>query len=222
VTGAARVPWVVGVSGASGTPYAAAVLRGLLAAEQPIDLVVSRAARLTLLDETGIAWHDDVDSLHAWLTSRLDADLPIDLHASDYEHVRFWSAGDLAAGPSSGSYTTRGMVVVPASTASVAGIAIGLSKDLLQRAADVTLKERRPLIVVPREMPLTGATLRHLVTLDAAGAVVLPASPAFYSKPKSMQQLVDFVAGKILDALGVDHDLFTRWDGRLGTVGPER
>lgn len=212
---AARVPWVVGVSGASGTPYAAAVLRGLLDAGQDIDLVVSRAARLTLLDETGVAWHDDVDSLHAWLTSRLDADLPA-LRTADFDHVRFWAPGDLAAGPSSGSYVTRGMVVVPASTASVAGIAIGLSKDLLQRAADVTLKERRPLIVVPREMPLTGATLRHLVTLDAAGAVVLPASPAFYSKPKSMQQLVDFVAGKVLDVLGVGHDLFARWEGRLG------
>jgi flavin prenyltransferase len=216
MTGAARVPWVVGVSGASGTPYAAAVLRGLLDAGQDIDLVVSRAARLTLLDETGVAWHDDADSLHAWLTSRLDADLPTVHTAAGLDHARFWSAGDLAAGPSSGSYITRGMVVVPASTASVAGIAIGLSKDLLQRAADVTLKERRPLIVVPREMPLTGATLRHLVTLDAAGAVVLPASPAFYSKPKSMQQLVDFVAGKVLDVLGVDHDLFARWDGRLG------
>jgi 4-hydroxy-3-polyprenylbenzoate decarboxylase len=214
MTGAARVPWVVGVSGASGTPYAAAVLRGLLSAGQDIDLVVSRAARLTLLDETGVAWHDDADGLHAWLTSRLDADLPV--ARAGYEQVRFWSPGDLAAGPSSGSYVTRGMVVVPASTASVAGIAIGLSKDLLQRAADVTLKERRPLIVVPREMPLTGATLRHLVTLDAAGAVVLPASPAFYSKPKSMQQLVDFVAGKILDVLGVEHDLFARWVGRLG------
>jgi 4-hydroxy-3-polyprenylbenzoate decarboxylase len=215
MAGAARVPWVVGVSGASGTPYAAAVLRGLLDAEQDIDLVVSRAARLTLFDETGVAWHDDADSLHAWLTSQLDADLPT-LHTTDFEHIRFWSPGDLAAGPSSGSYITRGMVVVPASTASVAGIAIGLSKDLLQRAADVTLKERRALIVVPREMPLTGATLRHLATLDAAGAVVLPASPAFYSKPKSMQQLVDFVAGKVLDVLGVDHDLFARWDGRLG------
>ena len=215
MTAAARVPWVVGVSGASGTPYAAAVLRGLLDAGQDIDLVVSRAARLTLLDETGIAWHDDADSLYAWLTSRLDADLPA-LQTSGFDQMRFWSAGDLAAGPSSGSYVTRGMVVVPASTASVAGIAIGLSKDLLQRAADVTLKERRPLIVVPREMPLTGATLRHLVSLDAAGAVVLPASPAFYSKPKSMQQLVDFVAGKVLDVLGVGHDLFARWEGRLG------
>jgi flavin prenyltransferase len=217
-----RVPWVVGVTGASGTPYAAAVLRGLLAASQPIDLVVSRAARLTLLDETGIAWHDDADSLHAWLTSHLDSDLPPSqplVGETALEQVRFWSPGDLAAGPSSGSYLTRGMVVVPASTAAVAGIAIGLSKDLLQRAADVTLKERRPLVVVPREMPYTGATLRHLATLDAAGAIVAPASPAFYGKPKNMQQLVDFVAGKILDALGVEHDLFTRWDGRLGNGG---
>jgi flavin prenyltransferase len=219
ITTAARVPWVVGVTGASGTPYAAAVLRGLLAAAQPVDLVVSRAARLTLLDETGIAWHDDADSLHAWLTSRLDADLPPTVaDPAAMDAVRFWSPGDLAAGPSSGSYLTRGMVVVPATTAAIAGIAIGLSKDLLQRAADVTLKERRPLVVVPREMPLTGATLRHLVTLDAAGAVVLPASPAFYGKPKNMQQLVDFVAGKVLDVLGIEHDLFTRWDGRLGNA----
>jgi flavin prenyltransferase len=219
MTAATRLPWVVGVTGASGTPYAAAVLRGLLAAGQTVDLIVSRAARLTLLDETGIAWHDDAQSLHAWLTSQLDADLPpavLVLDSAALDQVRFWSPGDLAAGPASGSYLTRGMVVVPATTAAVAGIAIGLSKDLLQRAADVTLKERRPLVVVPREMPLTGATLRHLVILDAAGASVLPASPAFYGKPKNMQQLVDFVAGKVLDVLNVEHDLFTRWDGRLG------
>lgn len=211
---ARRTPWVVGVSGASGTPYAAAVVRALLAAGQPVDLVVSRAARLTLLDETGVAWHDDDASLAAWLRSPLDpGDVGPQVAAGD---VRFWSPGDLAAAPSSGSYQTRGMIVVPASTAAVAGIAIGLSKDLLQRAADVTLKERRPLVVVPREMPLTGATLRHLVELDDAGAVVMPASPAFYGKPKSMQHMVDFVAGKILDVVGVEHDLFPRWDGRLG------
>ncbi len=213
-----RVPWVVGVSGASGTPYAAAVLRGLLAARQPVDLVVSRAARLTLLDETGIAWHDDADSLRSWLASPLDAEpssaLPDDAELAD---VRFWSSGDLAAAPSSGSYRTRGMVVVPASTASIAGISLGLSKDLLQRAADVTRKERRPLVVVPREAPLTGATLRQLAALDDAGAVIVPASPAFYAKPKTIQQLVDFVAGKILDVMGIEHDLFTRWTGRLGT-----
>jgi 4-hydroxy-3-polyprenylbenzoate decarboxylase len=132
--------------------------------------------------------------------------------------VRYWTAGDLAAGPSSGSYRTRGMVVVPASTAAVAGIAIGLSKDLLQRAADVTLKERRPLIVVPREMPYTRATLQHLLELHDAGAMVLPASPGFYGNPRTVQQLVDFVAAKVLDATGVEHDLITRWTGELGAA----
>lgn len=211
---ATRVPWVVGVSGASGTPYAAAVLRGLIAARCAVDLVVSRAARLTLLDETGVTWHDDDESLLAWLRTPLDPGAAAP--EVDTFDVRFWGAGDLAAAPSSGSYRTLGMVVVPASTASVTGMALGLSKDLLQRAADVTLKERRPLVVVPRETPMTGVTLRHLVSLDDAGAIVLPASPAFYAKPKSVQHLVDFVAGKILDVMGIEHDLFSRWDGRLG------
>jgi 4-hydroxy-3-polyprenylbenzoate decarboxylase len=204
-----RRPWVVGVSGASGTPYAAAVLRALLAAGCPVDLVVSRAARLTLLDETGIAWRDRgfADCLRDWLGGG----------AADGD-VRHWSPGDLAAGPSSGSYQTRGMIVVPASTAAVAGIALGLSKDLLQRAADVTLKERRPLIVVPRETPLTRSTLVHLLALHDGGAVVAPANPGFYAGATSAQQLVDFVAGKVLDAAGVPHDLFLRWRGDLGAA----
>jgi 4-hydroxy-3-polyprenylbenzoate decarboxylase len=107
-------------------------------------------------------------------------------------------------------------VVVPASTAACAGIAIGLSKDLLQRAAEVTLKERRPLVVVPRETPVTRSHLEHLLALHDAGAVVLPASPGFYSSGSraSAGELVDFVAGKVLDALGVPHTLFTRWRGR--------
>ncbi|MCG3042330.1 UbiX family flavin prenyltransferase, partial [Streptomyces sp. S1A] len=130
--------------------------------------------------------------------------------------VRYWPAGDLAAGPSSGSYPAKGMIVVPASTASVAGIALGLSKDLLQRTASVTLKERRPLVVAVRETPLGGQTLRHLVTLDEAGAVVLPASPAFYAGAAHIQELVDFVAGRALDAMGVPHDLYRRWEGELG------
>lgn len=197
-----RAPWVIGVSGASGTPYAAAVLRGLLQTGEAVDLIVSRAARLTLLDETGVAWHDDEASLSAWTGLAGD--------------VRFWGPGDLAAGPSSGSYRTRGMVVVPASTSAVAGIAIGLSKDLLQRAADVTLKERRPLVVVPRETPLNRTHLVQQLALHDAGAVVLPASPGFYGGAESVQQLVDFVAGKVLDVLGVEHDLFRRWTGEIG------
>jgi 4-hydroxy-3-polyprenylbenzoate decarboxylase len=200
-----RIPWVVGVSGASGTPYAAAVLRALLDAGDPVDLVVSRAARLTLLDETGVSWNDGrwAASAGSWLSRDVLGDL------------RHWGPGDLAAGPSSGSYQTRGMVVVPASTASVAGIALGLSKDLLQRAADVTLKERRPLVVVPRETPLPRSTLAHLLALADAGAVVLPASPAFYGGVNDVADLVDFVAGKVLDILGVEHALFRRWSGKL-------
>jgi flavin prenyltransferase len=202
-----RTPWVVGVSGASGTPYARAVLAGLLDAGEAIDLVVSRAARLTLLDETGVSFRDAHwrDDLAAWLGRAQLGDMT------------YWPAGDLAAGPASGSYPTRGMVVVPASTAALAGIALGLSKDLLQRAADVALKERRMLVVVPREAPYPRSALVHMLELHDAGAVILPASPGFYGGAgKDVQQLVDFVAGKVLDVLGVKHDLITRWTGELG------
>jgi len=206
-----RVPWIVGVTGASGTPYARAVITGLLDAGEPIDLVISRAARLTLLDETGASvrdahWKDDVA---AWL-------------GRDLGDMVYWPAGDLAAGPSSGSYPARGMIVVPASTAACAGIAIGLSKDLLQRAAEVNLKERRPTVVVPRETPVTRSHLEHLIALHDAGAVVLPASPGFYGAGAraSAQQLIDFVAGKVLDALAVPHTLLTRWTGELGQRSP--
>ncbi|MBN0046620.1 UbiX family flavin prenyltransferase [Streptomyces actuosus] len=211
-----RTPWIVGVSGASGTPYAAAVLRALIAAGESVDLVVSRASRLTLLDETGISFRDAhwEGDLRAWLAR--GADGRPDTFETDLGGVRYWNAGDLAAGPSSGSYATRGMIVVPASTACVAGVALGLSKDLLQRAASVTLKERRRLVVAVRETPLNGQTLRHLVTLDDAGASVVPASPAFYAGATHIQDLVDFVAGRVLDAAGVPHGLYRRWEGELG------
>jgi flavin prenyltransferase len=206
-----RSPWVVGVSGASGTPYARAVLGGLLDAGESVDLVISRAARLTLLDETGAPvrdahWKDDVAG---WL-------------GRDLGDLAYWPVGDLAAGPSSGSYPAKGMIVVPASTAACAGIAIGLSKDLLQRAAEVSLKERRPTVVVPRETPVTRSHLEHLIALHDAGAVVLPASPGFYGAGAraTAQQLIDFVAGKVLDALAVPHTLLTRWTGELGQRSP--
>ena len=210
-----RRPWIVGVSGASGTPYAAAVVRALLHAGEAVDLVVSRAARLTILDETGgpfrdAHWRED---LARWLGRDADGSPAA---VPDLAAVTHWPAGDFAAGPSSGSYPAKGMLVVPASTAAVAGIALGLSKDLLQRTAAVTLKERRPLVVAVRETPLNGQTLRHLVTLDEAGAVVLPASPAFYAGARGIQDLVDFVAGRALDAVGVPHKLYRRWEGDIG------
>ncbi len=217
-----RRPWIVGVSGASGTPYAAAVLRGLLDAGEDVDLVVSRAARLTVLDETGHPFRDGHagEDLRRWLARGGDG--TPDAYDADVHRVHHWPAGDLAAGPSSGSYRAKGMLIVPASTACVAGVALGLSKDLLQRAASVTLKERRPLVVAVRETPLTGQTLRHLVALDDAGAVVLPTSPAFYAGARRLQDLVDFVAGRALDAVGVPHTLYRRWQGELtrGNAGP--
>ncbi|WRK37638.1 UbiX family flavin prenyltransferase [Streptomyces venezuelae] len=215
-----RRPWIVGVSGASGTPYAAAVLRGLLAAGESVDLVVSRASRLTLLDETGISFRDAHwrEDLATWLARGADGKPGTFDVSSELADVRYWAAGDLAAGPSSGSYPAKGMLVVPASTAAVAGVALGLSKDLLQRVASVTLKERRPLVVAVRETPLNGQTLKHMVTLDEAGAVVLPASPAFYAGATHIQDLVDFVAGRVLDAAGVPHQLYRRWEGELGST----
>ncbi|MEU6443930.1 UbiX family flavin prenyltransferase [Streptomyces sp. NPDC047046] len=214
---APRRPWVVGVSGASGTPYAAAVLRALLDAGESVDLVVSRAARLTLLDETGISFRDAHwrEDLGAWLARGADGK-PGTFPVPPLDDVRHWAAGDLGAGPSSGSYPAKGMLVVPASTASAAGIALGLSKDLLQRTASVTLKERRPLVVALRETPLSRPTLQHLLALDEAGAVVLPASPAFYAGATHLQDAVDFVAGRVLDAVGVEHGLYRRWRGELG------
>jgi 4-hydroxy-3-polyprenylbenzoate decarboxylase len=204
-----RQPWIVGISGASGTAYAAAVINGLLDAGEAVDLVVSKSARLTILDEIGLAWRD----AH-W---REDLAVLLNRDTTDVDVV-LWASTDFAAGPSSGSYPAKGMVVVPASTASVAGVAMGLSKDLLQRAADVTLKERRPLVVCVRETPFTRSTLEHMLTLDTAGAVVLPCNPAFYHGPTQMQQLVDFVAGKVLDVLGVSSNLFMRWQGELGAA----
>ncbi|MFI6344030.1 UbiX family flavin prenyltransferase [Streptomyces sp. NPDC050560] len=202
-----RTPWVLGITGASGTPYAAAVLRALLDAGESVDLVVSRAARLTMLDETGLSFHE----------SRWRTDVKAFIGRDPGDTV-VWKENDFSAGPASGSYPTRGMAVVPATTASVAGIACGMSKDLIQRAADVTLKERRRLVLVPREAPLRRVTLQQLADLSGEGAVVVPASPGFYAGARDVQQLVDFVAGKVLDILGVPHTLYTRWSGTLGAA----
>lgn len=199
-----RVPWVVGISGASGTPYAAAVIRGLLDGGEDVDLIVSRAARLTLFDETGIRFHQG-----SW---RQEMERWID---RDLSGVVSWRIDDFAAGPSSGSYRSKGTIIVPASTASVAGIYLGISKDLLQRAGEVALKERRPLVLVVRETPLRQNTLNQLAMLAGEGAVIFPASPGFYAGSESVAQLVDFLAGKVLDVLHVEHDLYRRWTGKL-------
>jgi flavin prenyltransferase len=178
----------VGVSGASGAPIALRVLESLHDAHLPVSLVLSEGARTVLREETDL----DESALRSWAT-----------------HV--YPDDDLAAPIASGSVATRGMVVVPCSSNTAAKIALGLGDTLLTRAAAVHLKERRRFIVVPRETPLSTTLLRHLTTLSELGAVVLVASPAYYLRPKSVGEMTDYLAGKVLDHLGIAHQLYRGW-----------
>jgi flavin prenyltransferase len=179
---------VVGVSGASGAPIAVRVLNTLKSAEVPVALVVSDGAIAVLREECGLG-PEELTGLAS----------------------RTYSDHDLAAPIASGSHPTRGMVIVPCSANTVARVALGLGDTLLTRAAHVHLKERRPLIVVPRESPLPTVMLRHLTTLSELGVVVLDAAPPYYLHPKSVDDQTAYLAGKVLDHLGVAHQLYRGW-----------
>jgi flavin prenyltransferase len=184
-------PYVIGVSGASGAPIAVRVLHGLREAGVPVALVVSHGAEAVLREECDLA------------PERLR-----ELAAQVY------SDQDLAAPIASGSSPTRGMAVVPCSVNTVAKIALGLTDTLLTRAAHVHLKERRPLVVVPRETPMPTTLLRHLLTLSEQGVVVLDAAPPYYLHPRSVDDQTNYLAGKVLDHLGVPHRLYVGWKAR--------
>ncbi len=181
-------PVVVGVSGASGAPIALRVLRALQEARRPTALVVSAGAANVLREECAMS----------------PADLA-PLATEVYEDT------DLAAPIASGSVPTAGMAVVPCSSNTAAKIALGLGDTLLTRAAHVHLKERRRLVLVPRETPLSTLLLRHLTSLSEVGAVVLVAAPAYYLRPRTIDDVTDYLAGKVLDHLGVAHRLYRGW-----------
>jgi flavin prenyltransferase len=190
---------VVAITGASGSPYGVRLLDLLLRAGRTVHLVISPAATQVMERELGVS----IDLAHfdpALLLKTIDTSR---LH---YHHFR-----DFSAGIASGSFRTAGMAVCPCSMGTVAAIAHGTSENLIHRAADVHLKERRKLILVPRETPLGLIQLRNLATVAEAGAVVLPAMPAFYTLPKTVDDMVDFVVGRVCDQLGVEHRLFSRW-----------
>ncbi len=193
----------VGVSGASGAPYAARLVQTLAAAGCRLQLSISDSGILVLEHELelGVAGRAAVTA--AFLER---AGATAEVFAPD----------DLGALPASGSSAPDAVVVCPCSMSTAASIALGAGRTLMHRAADVALKERRPLVVVPRETPLTRIHLRRLLELAEAGAVVLPAMPAFYSRPRSLQDVVDHVAGKVMSALGFEQDLFPPWDGGRG------
>jgi 4-hydroxy-3-polyprenylbenzoate decarboxylase len=197
--GRETLPTVVAVTGASGAPYAVRLLECLAAAGRPVWLIVSGHGFRLLRTELEIA---DL----AELRERVGAgawDRSVTVHNDT----------DRGAAPASGSARTAGMVICPCSMGTISAIAHGTSRSLVERAADVTLKERRPLIVVPRETPYSAIHLENMLTLTRAGALVLPASPAFYHGARSIDDLVDFVVARVLDHLGVEHTLVRRWSG---------
>lgn len=190
-------PWVLAITGASGGPYAVRLLEILAKTQIPTYLIVSNHGWRLLSVECGIGSPDELSRA-------------IGTH---WAMVTLFDDRDRGALPASGSAKISGMVVCPCSMGTVSAIANGNSRSLVERAADVTLKERRPLILVPRETPLSLVHLRQLTTVTEAGARVIPAAPGFYHRPKSVNDLVDFVVQRVLDHMGVDVDVAPRWSG---------
>lgn len=194
---------VVAVTGASGALYAVRTLAALLQAGQTVDFVATEYGRRLLVDELG------PDARIDRLQDLLDAKYGDSVRRGSWA---LHSNKDLGARIASGSRGADAMVVVPCSMKTMAAIAHGLSRSLVERAADVMLKERRPLIIVPRETPLSLPQLRNMVACAEAGAVVVPAMPGFYQRPQTIDDLADFMAGRILSLLHIPHDLYPAWD----------
>jgi 4-hydroxy-3-polyprenylbenzoate decarboxylase len=195
---------IVAITGASGALYATRTLAALLERGCHVDLIVSDYGRRLLRDELGEA--AAVDRLTDYLASKFGESVrngSYTLHSNK----------DLGAKIASGSTSTEAMVIVPCSMKTLAGVAHGLSRNLIERAADVMLKERRRLILVARETPMSLPQLRNMVLCAEAGAMMLPAMPAFYQMPQTLDHLGDFMAGKILSALGFEHELYPSWKG---------
>jgi 4-hydroxy-3-polyprenylbenzoate decarboxylase len=193
---------VLAFTGASGAPYGVRLLEVLLRQGRTVHLTISPAAVEVLECELGRRLGPDRFDLSD-LLGPTAAELP--------GRLEYHGHLDFQAGIASGSFLTGGMVICPCSMGTVAAIAHGLSQNLIHRAADVHLKERRKLILVPRETPLNVIQLRNLATCAEAGAVVLPAMPAFYTRPQTLQDQVDFIVGRVCDQLGVEHNLVRRW-----------
>jgi len=204
----------LGITGASGALYAVRTLAALLAQGCTVELVVSDYGRRLLRDELGP--DAALDRLVPYLRSRYG-----DVVGEGRLIVH--SNKDLGASIASGSQDCEALIVVPCSMKTLAGIAHGLSRNLIERAADVMLKERRPLVIVPRETPLSLPQIRNLLLCAEAGAIVVPAMPAFYQQPATLDDLADFMAGKVLSVLGIPHALYPAWTGEPAAparVGP--
>lgn len=202
--GTAPLNIAIAITGASGAVYATRTMAALLEQGCHLEVVISEYGRRLLRDELGEA--AAVDKLLDYLAAKYGEKV----RAGTYS---LYSNKDLGAKIASGSQDCEGMAVVPCSMKTLAGIAHGLSRNLVERAADVMLKERRPLIIVPRETPMSLPQLKNMVLCAEAGATMMPAMPAFYQMPKTLDDLADFMAGKVLSALGFRHRLYPSWKG---------
>ncbi len=210
------LPFVLAITGASGSVYGLRLLQYLLGIGQPVELIISRAALAVIREETDLVLGDDIRSaLINYLELNVSAKLT--LH----------NLTDYGASVASGSYRTRGMAVVPCSLGSLGAIANGLTENVIHRAAAVCLKERRPLLICLREMPFGQIQLRNMLTISEAGGIVACASPGFYHRPQTIADQIDFVIGRILDQFDFDNNLFKRWKENapalaLGTNSPNQ
>jgi 4-hydroxy-3-polyprenylbenzoate decarboxylase len=187
-------PITFGITGASGAPYAVRLLSALNEAGVPVRLIVSQYGWRLLAEESRIGSTEELRGA-----------------TGDWSRVELYGATDRGGTPASGSAPARGMVICPCSMGTLGSIAAGTSRNLVERAADVALKERRPLVLVPRETPLSLIHLENMTRLTRAGATILPAAPGFYHQPETIAHLVDFVVARILDHLCVPHDVGRRW-----------
>jgi 4-hydroxy-3-polyprenylbenzoate decarboxylase len=196
-------PLTIGVSGASGLIYAVRALKFLLEANYTIDLVASKASFMVWQAEQNIKMPPEPEQQETFWREKAGV--------ATSGNLRCHRHGDVGASIASGSFRTLGMLIIPCSMSTVAKIANGLSSDLLERAADVHIKESRPLIVVPRETPFSLIHLRNLTTLAEAGVKIVPAIPAWYHNPQTIEDLVDFVVARALDQLNIDCIPLNRW-----------
>jgi 4-hydroxy-3-polyprenylbenzoate decarboxylase len=196
--------FAVGITGASGAIYAIRTVAALLGLACQVELVISDLGRRLLRDELGP--DASVDQLEAYLTGRYG-------EVVRQGRLVIHRNKDVGASIASGSYDCDGMVIVPCSMKTLAGVANGLSRNLIERSADVMLKEKRRLIIVPRETPMSLPQLRNMVLCAEAGALILPAMPAFYQQPNTIDDLADFMAGKIISGFGLKHSLYPAWTG---------
>ena len=195
---------IVAVTGASGAIYSVRLLKACLELNVSVDLVISDYGKRLLIEECD--WNPKAEDLTDWLDRSYGA-------AERPGRLTLHNERDLGARIASGSQSWRGMVVIPCSMKTLSGIACGAASNLIERAADVTLKEGRSLILVPRETPLNLIQLENLTRIARAGARVVPAMPAFYFKPQSFEDLADFLAGRVLSLLGIQHQLYPPWEG---------